>query len=300
MVRPFREQDNADVEALLESGWPDDAALREISAIHGHDLDGEDRWRRTLVSVASGEVVGAGSLLGSARHPARYFVVLLVAPEFRRRGIGSALLAELVSFGDGRPLLARVRETDEAGLEFLSARGFEVLMRNRVGVVDPSDPHVRAWVAGSPAARLESDLSRQELALAHEQAYATEHASWSPTVKRPAKESMRLFCGDSWLPQTARVVRKQGRIAAVAGLHGQPLAPSEGELFLIAGSAIRDDAALRAIVAAELDLALSLGARVSIEADEANRELSQILAELPAVMEPTLLLLSTDSHLSTR
>jgi hypothetical protein len=52
------------------------------------------------------------------------------------------------------------------------------------------------------------------------------------------------------------------------------------------------------VVAAELDLAHALAARVSIEADEANRELSQILAELPAVREPSLLLLSTDANLS--
>lgn len=299
MVRPFREEDTAAVEALLESGWPDDAVLREISAIHGHDLDHADRWRRTLVSVASGEVVGAGSLLGSARHPTRYFVVLLVAPESRCHGIGSALLAELVSIGDGRPLLARVRESDEAGLGFLRARGFDVLMRSRVGVVDPSDPQVRAWAAHSAAGLLEGDLSREEVALAHEEAYAAEHASWSPTTERSVEESVRLFCGDSWLPESARVVRRQGRIAAVAGLHGPPLAPSEGELFLIAGSATGDEAALRAVVAAELDLAHALGARVSIEADEANRELSQILAELPAAMEPTLLLLSTDAPVST-
>ena len=296
MNRPFREKDEAEVDALLESAWPDDAALRDISAIHGLDLDREDRWRRTLVGVASGEVVGAGTLLGSARHPARYFVVLLVAPGFRRRGIGTALLAELVALGDGRPLLARVREADAAGLGFLRARGFEVLMRNHVGIVDPGDPQVRAWNAGSPAARLEGDASREELALAHEEAYAAEHASWSPTTERPLEESMRLFCGDSWLPETARVVRSRGRIAAVAGLYGPPLAVSEDELFLIAGSATRDDAALRAVVAAELELAHSLGARVSIEADEANRELAQILAELPAVMEPTLLLLSTDAR----
>jgi hypothetical protein len=64
---------------------------------------------------------------------------------------------------------------------------------------------------------------------------------------------------------------------------------------LIAGSATNDSTALRAVVAAELDLAQTLGATVSIEADDANAELSQILDELPAAMEPTLLLLSTDA-----
>jgi len=73
------------------------------------------------------------------------------------------------------------------------------------------------------------------------------------------------------------------------------MAPSHTELFLIAGSANRDAQALRAVVAAELALARSLGAHVSIEADQANAELWTILTELPAILEPDLLLLSTDA-----
>jgi GNAT superfamily N-acetyltransferase len=301
VLRPFRARDKAAVDALLDSAWPDDPGLREISAVHGEDLDSDERWRRTLVCVAAGDVVGAGTLLGSARHPARYFVVLLVAAEFRRRGIATALLVALASLGDGRPLLARIRETDSAGAGFLSAAGFGFLMRSRVGVVDPRDPRVQAWAASASAASFDSRLSRRELALAHEEAYAAEHADWSPTTRRPLEESMRLFCGDSWLPETARAVRRQGRVAAVGALHGPPLASSDDELFLVAGTAAGDDVALRAVVAAELELAHSLGARVSIEADEANACLSQILLGLPAVLEPALLLLSTDvSPLSAR
>lgn len=283
------------VGALLDSAWLGDAALASISAIHGSDLNSEGRRRRSLVFVRGDEIVGAGTLLANARHPSRYFVVVLVAPEARRRGVGSKLLAELVGLGDGRPLLARVREVDTAGLAFLRARGFNVLMRSRVGVVDPHHPHVQAWIAATPPSLIESSTPRAEMAIAHEAAYAAEHARWSPTTARPLEESLRLFCGESWLPTAARVVRREGRIAAVAGLHGPPLAPSEAELFLIAGSATGDATALRAVVAAELDLAQTLGVAISIEADDANAHLWQILDELLAAMEPTLLLLSTDA-----
>jgi GNAT superfamily N-acetyltransferase len=295
VIRPYREEDAVAVSALLDSAWPGDATLASISAIHGPNLDSEDRWRRTLVFVRDDEVVGAGTLLASARHPSRYFAVVLVAPNARRRGVGSTLLAELVGLGDGRPLLARVREADTAGKAFLRTRGFNVLMRSRVGVVDPRDPHVQAWIAATPPGLIESSISRDELAVAHEAAYAAEHARWSPTTERPLEESLRLFCGESWLPATARAVRREGRIAAVGALHGPPLAPSAAELFLIAGSATGDATALRAVVAAELDLAQTLGASISIEADDANAHLSPILVELPAAMEPTLLLLSTDA-----
>ncbi len=284
------------VGALLDSAWPGDPTLASISAIHGPNPDdSEDRWRRTLVFVRDDEIVGVGTLLANARHPSRYFVVVVVASEARRRGVGSRLLADLMGLGDGRPLLARVRETDTAGMAFLRARGFSVLLRSRVGVVDPQDACVQAWIAATPPSLIESSTPRDELAVAHEAAYAAEHAHWSPTTRRPLEESLRLFCGESWLPATARTVRSEGRIAAVAGLHGPPLAPSAAELFLIAGSATGDATALRAVVAAELDLAQSLGAVISIEADDANAELSQILDELPVSMEPTLLLLSTDA-----
>lgn len=294
MIRPYREQDACAVHALLDAAWPSDAALASISAIHGANLDSDGRWRRTLVFVQDAEIVGAGTLLAGARHPSRYFVVVLVAPTARRRGLGSTLLGELIELGDGRPLLARVRDTDAAGLGFLQARGFAVLMQSRVGVVDPSDPRAQAWIAAAPPGRLESNTPRDELAIAHEEAYAAEHASWSPTTCRPLEESLRLFCGESWLSVTARAARNDGRIAAVAALHGPPLSPSVEELFLIAGSTSGDPSALRSVVAAELDAAQSLGAVVSIEADDANAHLSQILGELPARMESTLLLLSTD------
>ncbi len=293
MIRPFSDEDGPSVDALVERAWPDDPALREISSIHGEDVDTNDRWRRTLVDVESTSVVGVGTLVANARHPSRITVVVAVEPERRRQGRGSALLTELRRHGDGRPLLARVREDDAAGLGFARAHGFDVLMRSRVGVVDPDDPRAVAWAAAASTLAVDRDLPREELALAHEAAYRAEHATWSPVAERPREESLRLFCGESWLPESAVAVRSEGRVAAVAALHGPPLAPSSTELFLIAGSATNDAEALRAVVAAELALARSRGAVVSIEADDANVELAQLLGALPAVYEPTLLVLST-------
>jgi hypothetical protein len=69
VIRTYLEEDAVAVGALLDSAWPDDATLASISAIHGPDLDSEDRWRRTLVFVHHEDIVGAGTLLASARHP---------------------------------------------------------------------------------------------------------------------------------------------------------------------------------------------------------------------------------------
>jgi GNAT superfamily N-acetyltransferase len=295
MIRSFREDDASSVDALLRESWPADPVLCEISAIHGLDLDADDRWRRTLVYEEAAAVIGAGSVFRSARHPTRLFVVVVVTPDRRRTGVGSDLLRALRRLTDGGELLARVREPDAAAIAFCRKHSFGLLMKSRTGVVDPSGTHASTWVSRRPAVVVDDAAPRDELARAHEEAYRAEHASWSPATERPLEESLRLFCGESWLPQSGLAVRSGDRIVAVAGLHGPPLAQSDAELFLIAGSADRDAQALRALVASELALARSLGARVSIEADQANAELWAILAELPATREPDLLLLSTDA-----
>jgi GNAT superfamily N-acetyltransferase len=295
MIRRFREDDESSVDALLRASWPEDPVLCEISAIHGLDIDADDGWRRTLVYEEAAAVIGAGSVFRSARHPTRLFVVVVVAPDRRRTGVGSNLMRELRRLTDSRELLARAREHDEAAIGFCRKHGFGLLMKSRTGVVDPSVAGACGWVSGQRALVVDDAAPRDELARAHEAAYRAEHASWSPTTERPLDESLHLFCGESWLPQSGLAVRAGDRIVAVAGLHGPPMAPSHTELFLIAGSANRDAQALRAVVAAELALARSLGAHVSIEADQANAELWTILTELPAILEPDLLLLSTDA-----
>jgi GNAT superfamily N-acetyltransferase len=223
MVRPYHEDDAAVAEALLQAAWPGDADLREISAIHGPDMEDDGRWRRTLVYESSGQVLGVGTSLGSPRHPSRYFVVVLVAPEARRRRVGNAVLEALVGLGDGRPLLARVRETDAAGLSFLRAQGFGLLMRSRVGVVDPRDPGAAQWITAAPSLPVEGGLEREELAFAHEEAYAVEHANWSPTTERPLEESLRLFCGESWMPIQRARFAEMAALPQSAGCTGRHL-----------------------------------------------------------------------------
>lgn len=289
MIRPYRDADESAVAALLAAAWPDDPVMVEISSQHGVDFaDEHGRSRRTLVAEEGGGIVGAASLVGSAFHPARTFVVAVVGEPYRRRGIGSGLLAELRAGGDGRPLQARARVTDEPGLAFLGAHGFGVLMRSRTGVVDPAE--AAAWIERQPAVRVKRGVSREGMARAHAAAYRSEHASWSPMSDRPFQELLEVFCGESWLPETALLAE-----GAVASLHGAPLVFAGDELFLMTGATSADDGPLRALVAAELAWARDHGKKVSIEADEANAALWTIRAELPAAVEPELLVLATDA-----
>jgi GNAT superfamily N-acetyltransferase len=288
VIRAFRDEDEQAVRALLRASWPDDPVMVEISSQHGVDIkDAEGRSRRTLVAEESGEILGAGSLVASARHPARLLLVVAVVAERRRRGLGSKLLAGLCDCSDGRPLQARVRVTDEPGLAFLGKHGFGTLMRSRTGVVDPAQ--AETWIAGNRGGFEFERPSREDAARLHEQAYRMEHARWSPATERPLDESLGIFCGDSWLGECA-VASSSG----IASLHGAPMALAADELFLIAGTSEPDEALLRALVAAALVEARARRKKLSIEADEANEELWRILAELAAVLEPDLLVLATD------
>ena len=175
----------------MSAAWPDDPALARIASIHAPSADDGDRYRHTVVATEDDRVVGGGTILGSALHPTRLFVVVIVGGSHRRRGVGTLLLERLVELGDARPLIARVREHDDPGLAFLGAHGFELLMRNRVGVVDPQDRRVRAWEAGALRTGITlapSDRAREEVARLHEAAYRREHASWAPVATRPPEE----------------------------------------------------------------------------------------------------------------
>jgi ribosomal protein S18 acetylase RimI-like enzyme len=294
MIRSYRETDKSQITSLLVAAWPDDPVMVEISALHGPDLDGNDRRRRTLVVEKGGELVGSSTLLATPRHPTFSFFTAVVAPERRRRGIASALLEEVRQGSEGRPLLARVRETDDAGIAFLHANSFSLRMRSRSVSVDPADVEVVAWVDDQPPIKLERPAEREEVARAHERAYARVHARWAPTTDRPLEESLRVFCGEGWLPESAMLAHKGDEVVGVGSLYGAPFVFAEHGLFMIADTVRTDKQALRSLVAAQLGWARARGVRISFEADEANTELWQLMHELPARVGPELLLLSTE------
>jgi GNAT superfamily N-acetyltransferase len=295
MIRGYRETDELQIMALLKAAWPDDPVMVELSALHGPDLDGDDRRRRTLVVDEGGELVASSTLLDTPRHPTFSFFTTVVAPERRRRGIASALLEKVRQGTEGHPLLARVRETDDSGIAFLLANSFSLRMRSRSVSVDPADAEVVAWVDDQVAIELERPAEREEVARAHERAYERVHAGWAPTTDRPLEESLRVFCREGWLPESAVLAHQGDEVVGVGSLYGPPLVFAEHGLFMIADTIHADEQALRSLVAAQLEWARARAMRVSFEADEANTELWQLMHELPARVGPELLLLSTEA-----
>jgi GNAT superfamily N-acetyltransferase len=296
MIRAYRMTDESQIAALLAAAWPDDAVMVEISALHGPDVHGDDRRRRTLVAEVDRDLVGVATVLASPRHPTFSFFSSVVAPQHRRCGIGFTLLDELRQVWDERPLLARVRDTDRAGIAFLRANGFGLRMRSRSVSVDLGDADVGTWIENQPTIALERHVGREEVARAHEQAYRRVHADWAPITDRPLEESLHVFCGEGWLPESAALAHDGDEIVGVGSLYRAPSVFAGDGLFMIADTIGANGRLLRSLVAAQLEWARERGGRVTFEADEANVELWQLMHELPARVDPQLLLLTTEAH----
>ncbi len=188
LIRPYQDHDQAAVRRLLDQSWPNDPVMRELHDLHGPThISG---WQQTLIAEADG-VVGAGTARHGQRHPARYWLVLNVAPAARRRGIGSRLFTALAALTchDPRPFRVQARPSDTPTMQFLQQHGFQPLARTWEGTIDPQDAEVQCRLTdlarGAERFRLSRprgealDASRVELARFYAAWYQAIHA-WDP------------------------------------------------------------------------------------------------------------------------
>jgi mycothiol synthase len=171
-IRPYQLQDAADVAALISRLYPDRALdAGELTRLDHDQQKAGHRHGRAVLRAAGGALMGFAGYaqqLGQY-HPRKFVLELIVAPEQRSRGLGSALhdwlLAELLPH-DPLALRASVREDDAAALQFASSRSYREDRRYWVSSVNP----LHADLSSLPerTARLESQgivlLSAAELA----------------------------------------------------------------------------------------------------------------------------------------
>jgi GNAT superfamily N-acetyltransferase len=108
------------------------------------DSDGP-RWRRTVVAVAEGQVVGFATL---TLNPATdsYFCDVSVSPAHRRRGIGTRLFTEVQQRADRRlPILGRAMSSQPLRRHFAEHLGGSVLMHCPMPAIDPTSAAGRHW-----------------------------------------------------------------------------------------------------------------------------------------------------------
>lgn len=219
VIRPFAAADAEPIDELLRTLWGHDPTMLAQYRWHRDWPTGAGRLRRTLVAAVDGGLVGAGTLFESAIHPRRPFVIVNVAVEWQRRGIGAALFNALEGLGDGRPWLAKTTRRDLAGRAFLAKRGFRPIVGTLTGLLDPRDDAVRAWLAGLPAAAPPFRLLRfddpgcatslAEVALVLAAVYRQFHG-WNPPVEE-ALSARPISSTSAWPAPTGRAPTRSRR-----------------------------------------------------------------------------------------
>lgn len=143
IIRPFVEADYPAFVAARNAAFPEHpVALEEM---RHRDASRSARIRHArFVAEADGRVVGAGGYGQNefGYHPRKFTLSLHVLPEWRRRGVGTALyetLTEAIAPFDPMTYKAATIETQADGMAFLARRGFVETLReweSRLKVAD--------------------------------------------------------------------------------------------------------------------------------------------------------------------
>lgn len=124
-LRPEDTERCAELEKILFPGddpWSANAFRSELASPHNHYVAARD---------TDGRVVGYAGLarLGSPIHPESEVHTIGVDPAARRRGIGGALLDDLLRVADrwGGPVFLEVRTDNDAAIALYRREGFEIV-----------------------------------------------------------------------------------------------------------------------------------------------------------------------------
>ena len=127
-IRPFAPGWYPEITALWNSAYPDMLRTAEEWGSKDEQLAVRLNLRRWIVEQ-DGEVFGFGNFQHDEWmiHPHKFMLRIVVAQEYQRQGVGSALMAHLLN--ELRPFDAHVvrswaRQDTPAGIEFLKAHGF--------------------------------------------------------------------------------------------------------------------------------------------------------------------------------
>jgi GNAT superfamily N-acetyltransferase len=123
----------------------------QLTGIHGPDRDG-DRWRRTVVAEIDDRAVGCGTVALDAVLRDVYFCEIDVAEDHRRRGIGTAVFAELCARTAERPfpIFSRAIASQPVRRLFAASLGYDVVVHCPSPQADPTAPTWRRWIERQP------------------------------------------------------------------------------------------------------------------------------------------------------
>jgi len=306
IVREWADHDRRSTNALLADVWGSDPVAQGSSAVHGPARDTLGSVSRTLVAQHHGQLVGVGTIHEYWLHPAHWRLSLQIHPAFRRRGIGSVLIEQLARIGaarDTRPLQFATRADNHAGRGFLSHQAFRLLMRTRLGVLDPHLLAPELWtviddttkqveamgyrIASMSEFSTSVDIS-DSLSSLHSEIYRLGHA-WNPPASISADLARRLFLdADEVIPDALVMALDGSQPIAVASLRKSKTV-SEVELGWV-GVDAKHQSQAAPLTTALMGRCLTFSSRqrtlVRTEVDEADRHLWTMMEQLPVTTEP--------------
>jgi mycothiol synthase len=225
-----------------------------------------DRGSLVLLASVDGAVAGCGRAARSSMRDAA-FALALVLPDFRRRGMGSALYAALSDHAraiGATFLRTRAEEGDAPAIDFLSHRGFVEVARECEVRLDLGAAEPGVAVALPEGVDVVALASRLDLApQAH--ALAVEVNGDGPALEGtevPPFEEWRVENVDEALLDGSFLALAEGRVVGLAGLTGRQADPGLAEHLLTAVSAPwRRRGIARALKLRQVDWARRVGYR---------------------------------------
>jgi GNAT superfamily N-acetyltransferase len=226
-LRAYRKSDGGVLEHLTQTTFPDDDAMQAYA--HFGKTRHTPTFTHTIVAQDVGNLVGFASIYQNSLHyhPHDFRVVVVVAEDYRRQGLGTRLHEAVI---EHLPVeIARLRgmtlETSPAGA-FLEKLGYQKLLRSFGPELDVSKVEVSKYQ--SLLMRLEqsgyifktlADLDKESISsdiisLCLE-AYADTHAHSPPTLTANWDE---IFLEDSYIDEAFFVVLKQGQPVGFSSL----------------------------------------------------------------------------------
>ena len=135
---------------------------------------GDDTWQRTRVAIADGHVVGSASLM-LAPVTDWYFCEVTVAPEYRRRGIGTRLYAAVYELTDRSiPVVTRAMSSRPIRRQFAESIGCSTLVHCPEPWIDPTSTAGQEWITQQQLPDGYRTVAMDELSMKRvEQAWAT-------------------------------------------------------------------------------------------------------------------------------
>ncbi|MEO8289071.1 MAG: GNAT family N-acetyltransferase [Chloroflexota bacterium] len=298
-IRPFQQVDAIAVEQILQQLWGHDPTHLSLYRQHRDwqaDPSSAGLARHTLVAVEGSTVVGAGTLFESTLHPRMHLLVINVAQEWQRRGIGTKLYDALYLLSSDRQWCAKMTQCDPAGMSFLAKRGWYGLVGTLTGLLDPQAEAVAKWMRSLPASiegccivtfsEPDCPATLDEMASIHVHLYTEAHY-WNPPSQALASSAQTIFC-DGAIKGSELLAYAGGDLVGAANLITSPFDPASGEAYMVWLGVLerelhRNPDLPAALIRRMLEFAARRNLRVRFEVDSTRHPEREILQSSPAI-----------------